>query len=62
MRSTTLTISRPDEDITVELVSKGGSWHIREAIDENGGPAKLNAAEAAEVMARAAAGEDETGL
>lgn len=62
LQPVTLTIRRPIEDITVAMVRRQGRWYITEALDEDGNAVKLTATEAAEVYARAAAGEDETGV
>ena len=65
----TLTLNRLGQDITVELLNDGTQWYITRALDEVGhenGPErtefpKLTAAECTELLARAAAGEDDTG-
>lgn len=62
MASTTLTVRRPDQDITVELHSFEGDWYVVASIDEMGNQVHLTTAEKTQVKARAAAGEDETGV
>lgn len=57
----TLTVRREDEDITVELMQVQGNWQPTLAMDENGKATTLTKDEAAAVVARALAGEDEAG-
>ena len=54
----TLTVRRPDEDITVALNDQG---RITEILDEQGDEAKLTEDEKRQVLARWTVGEDETG-
>jgi len=57
----TLTIRRPDQDITVVLRRVGQKWKISEALDEFGRTVRLNSEERSEVVQRAELGQDETG-
>jgi hypothetical protein len=56
----TLTVRRPDQDITVAL-GQWGLWEVMEALDENGNPVALTPKEEVDVCVRATHGEDETG-
>ena len=56
--STTLTVRRPDEDITVALDDQG---RITDVLDEQGNDATLTMDELGQVIIRWEAGEDESG-
>ena len=58
MEDVTITIPRPDQDITV-VVSPAGE--ITESIDEDGNVAVLTESEQALALALAESGHDETG-
>jgi autotransporter translocation and assembly factor TamB len=60
-RIATLTVRRPDVDITVELQLHEGEWVVITSLDEDGYQVLLTAEEKTQVKARADAGEDETG-
>lgn len=57
----TLSFERIDSILVVELGLWNGSWIILGALDEDGVDVEVLKTEAAELKARAAAGEDETG-
>lgn len=61
-KNVTLTISRPDQDLTVEVTVSSFGAVPTHAIDEDGNEVDLTHEEMAEVIARALAGEDETGI
>ena len=62
MCTSTVTVSREDQDITVVSVRLFGSWYIAEALDENGGEIDLTPEECSNVLARMSVGEDDTGV
>ena len=60
-----LTLTRGETDITVELTSPvAGTWLVTTALDEDGRPVKLSKRELARLVAEAESGSgaDETGL
>ncbi len=57
----TLTVRRPEEDVTVHLQYHSFRWWVITAIDEYGLSTPLSPEELAAVKDRAARGEDETG-
>jgi len=60
----TLTICRPEQDITVVLRRSPdalGAWVIEESLDENGNPVHTTQREKNSLYERAHTGEDETG-
>ena len=58
----TLTVRRPNQDITVVLQAHDDEWFVIYSVDEVGYQAQLTGLERANVKARAHRGEDETGL
>jgi hypothetical protein len=60
----TLTVRRPEQDITVVLRRNPdvmGAWVIEESLDEHGNPVHTTQREKNSLYERARAGEDETG-
>jgi len=57
----TLTLHRPEQEITV-LLRRHGLWEVVEAFDEEGNPALLTQWERVGLCVRAEQGEDETGI
>lgn len=62
MHRVTLTIPRPDEDITVVLQEKKTGWVVVRAIDEDGESVKLSLTEEKNAILLAEEGVDETGV
>lgn len=62
MHRVTVTVPRPDEDITVVLQEKKTGWVVVRAIDEDGDSVKLSLTEEKHAILLAEEGVDETGV